>query len=102
VVKPKETASVAVNTPARVEIDVNRPKKAKKRTGRSPIKAAQPKQDQTTEYRTRFVPKTNATEHAYSDDEGLTGNVDLGNEFRQKYPYGKLKFVLLSNSMSID
>jgi hypothetical protein len=31
-------------------------------------------------------------ERAYSDDEGIHENVDFGNEFRQKYPYGKLRF----------
>jgi hypothetical protein len=37
-------------------------------------------------------------DRAYSDDEGIGGNVDLANEFREKYPYGKLRF---KNQMKI-
>jgi hypothetical protein len=33
-------------------------------------------------------------DRAYSDDEGIKENVELGKEFRQKYPYGKLRFGL--------
>lgn len=32
-------------------------------------------------------------EHAYTDDEDMARSIDLGNEFRQKYPHGKLRFL---------
>lgn len=54
--KPTEKTSVAVNTPARVEIDVNKAKPARKRTGTSPSKASRPRRDETSEYRRRYKP----------------------------------------------
>ncbi|CAF3722468.1 unnamed protein product [Adineta steineri] len=116
VTSPKK-ASVAVNTPARVEIDVNRNKQQAQRPATHSTKAFRPKRDDTTEYRQRYKPtlvepkhteaqktyhaqyvdertKRNQipeVEHAHTDDEGTGGNVDLGTEFRQKYPHGKLR-----------
>jgi hypothetical protein len=91
---------------------VNKTKQKANRAVTSPAKASHPKRDETTEYRTSYKPITKPKirkafeaeqidgkrkqiekpERAYSDDEGISGNVDLGNEFRQKYPYGKLRF----------
>lgn len=45
-----------MNTPARVEIDVNKAKPARKRTGTSPSKASRPRRDETSEYRRRYKP----------------------------------------------
>jgi hypothetical protein len=56
VVKPPEKISVAVNTPVRVEIDVNKKKQGKKRAVTSSTKPFRPKRDETTEYRTRYKP----------------------------------------------
>ncbi len=91
---------------------MNKTKQKANRAVTSPAKASHPKRDETTEYRTSYKPITKPKirkafeaeqidgkrkqiekpERAYSDDEGISGNVDLGNEFRQKYPYGKLRF----------
>jgi hypothetical protein len=57
VAKPPEKISVAVNTPARVEIDVNKTKQTKKRAVTSSAKALRPRRDETTEYRTRYKPQ---------------------------------------------
>lgn len=46
-----------MNTPARVEIDVNKTKSQANRKIPSPTKAFRPKRDETTEYRTRYTPK---------------------------------------------
>lgn len=54
--KPVGKTSVAVNTPARVDIDVNKTKAERKRTVPSPVKASRPRRDETSEYRTRYKP----------------------------------------------
>ncbi|UJR23278.1 hypothetical protein I4U23_026295 [Adineta vaga] len=115
--RPGKT-SVAVNTPARVEIDVNRVSKpAHQAAVARPAKPFRPKRDETTEYRARYKPtviepkqprrqkafeaeqvderrkrqEVPHVEQSRSDDEGTGGVVNLGNEFRQKYPHGKLR-----------
>ncbi|CAF1174723.1 unnamed protein product [Adineta ricciae] len=114
--RPEKT-SVGVNTPARVKIDVNKVSKPTRRTVTHSTKPFRPKRDDTTEYRTRYKPlvvepkqprpqkaleaeqiderrreqQVPKAEHSRSDDEVAGGTVDLGQEFREKYPHGKLR-----------
>ncbi|CAF4726087.1 unnamed protein product [Rotaria sp. Silwood1] len=110
-----EKVSVAVNTPARVEIDFNKPKPQVSRSATGPISSIQLKNDKISEYQSRYKPLVNQkkprtrkafeaeqaeerkrkeiakAEHAHTDDEGIGSNIDLGNEFQQKHSHGNLR-----------
>ncbi|CAF3921421.1 unnamed protein product [Rotaria sp. Silwood2] len=112
IVNPSEKISKGVNTPSRLETDIHANKRQAKRTAIDSTKSFRPKRDKTNEYRTyhrRIIdPKQRKAfeaeevderkrrnfvkvDHAYTDDEEIGRNIDLGDEFRQKYPHGKLR-----------
>ncbi|CAF3700203.1 unnamed protein product [Rotaria socialis] len=110
-----EKASVAVNTPARVEIIVDKPKHQVSRSVSGPINPIHSKHNQVTEYQSRYKPIPNQkkpptrkafeaeqveerkrkeivkAERAYSDDEGTGAKMNLGKEFRQKNSQNNLR-----------
>ncbi|CAF0856407.1 unnamed protein product [Rotaria sordida] len=107
----REKTSVAVNTPARVEIDFDKPKQQVNRIVTGPISSIQLKNDKISEYQSRYKPIVNQkkprtrkafeaeqaderkrkeiakAEHAHTDDEGI----DLGKEFHHKHSHGNLR-----------
>ncbi|CAF3510814.1 unnamed protein product [Rotaria sordida] len=112
IVNPSKKISKGVNTPSRLEIDVHANKQRAKRTTMDSTKLFRPKRDKANEYRAchrRIIdPRQRKAfeaeevderrrkefvkvDHAYTDDEDIGRNIDLGDEFRQKYPHGKLR-----------
>ncbi|CAF1034409.1 unnamed protein product [Rotaria sp. Silwood1] len=112
IVNPSEKISKGVNTPSRLEIDVHANKQHAKRTPIDSTKPFRPTRDKRHEYRAchrriidpkqrkafeaeevdeRKRKKFVKVDHAHTDDEDIGRNIDLGDEFRQKYPHGKLR-----------
>ncbi|CAF2120506.1 unnamed protein product [Rotaria magnacalcarata] len=107
-----EQVSLGVNTSKRLEDGVHANRQQVKRCILNSTKPFRPSNDKTIEHRindTRNVnPKQRKAheaeevqdrkrkeyveiDHAHTDDEDIGRNIDLGNEFRQKYPHGKLR-----------
>ncbi|CAF4541753.1 unnamed protein product [Rotaria sp. Silwood2] len=110
-----EKTSVAVNTPARIEIDFDKAKQPVNRVATGPISSIQLKNDKISEYQSRYKPIGNQkkprtrkafeaeqaeerkrkeitkAEHAHTDDEGIGSNNDLGKEFHRTHSHGNLR-----------
>lgn len=109
--KPVEKNSVAVNTPARVELEVSKPKTFDKPTVSSSAKQNRLASEYQIRYRAQKPTRVKSFEaenvenrrkkpeqenhleeqRAQSDDENAARHIDLGREFREKNPHGKLR-----------